>query len=106
MHTASKRWHRASQLYQLLSEKKTLCCQLYPTHYAAVQINNCLRITSTIKVAPMKITDNFHYIWKPSPAYNKIDTFADSKDKWDTKEGSDKSICMHSDMAAKKHLSG
>jgi len=32
-------------VYQLLSEKKTICCWLCSTHYSAVQINNCLKIT-------------------------------------------------------------
>jgi len=40
MHTASKQWHCVPQL---LCEKETLCCQLYSTHYTAVQINNCLK---------------------------------------------------------------
>jgi len=40
------------QLYQLLSE---LCCHLCSIYYTALQINNCLKITSAIKVAPMKM---------------------------------------------------
>jgi len=44
-------------------------------YYTAVRINNCLKITSAITVAPMKITDDFHHKWKPSHAYHKIDTF-------------------------------
>jgi len=63
-----------AQLYQLSSEKKMLCCQLCSTRYTAVRINSCFKITSAIKVAFMKITDNFHYKWKPSHAYHKIDT--------------------------------
>jgi len=35
--------------------------------FTAVQINNCLKRTSAIKVAIMKITD-FRYKWKPSRA--------------------------------------
>jgi len=35
--------------------------------------------------------DDFHNEWKPSCAYHKIDTFAVSKDEWDTKEGTGKS---------------
>jgi len=31
------------------------------TRYTAVLIKNCLKNTSVIKVATMKITDNFHY---------------------------------------------
>jgi len=39
----------------------------------------------------MKITDDFHYKWKPSHAYHKIDTFRGEQDEWDTKEGPGKS---------------
>jgi len=71
--------HRIPQLYQLSSKKKTihlaLHCQLCSTCYTAVRINNCLKRTSTIKIAAMKIMDDFHYEWKPSRAYHKIDTF-------------------------------
>jgi len=67
--------HCAPQLYQLSSEKKTLCCHLSSTHCTAVQINNCLKRTFAIKVSTMKIMDSFHYEWKPSRAYHKIDTF-------------------------------
>jgi len=51
---------------------KMLCCQLCATHYTTLRIN---KITSAIKVAPMKISDDFHFKWKPSCAYHKIDTF-------------------------------
>ena len=36
-----------------------LCYQLCSTHYTAVQIENCLKSTSTIKIATMKNMDNF-----------------------------------------------
>jgi len=39
--------------------------------------------TSAIKAAPMKVTDDFHYKWKP---YHKI-TLHGEQDEWDTKEG-------------------
>jgi len=68
MHTASKQWHRAP-IYCLKRRR------FIASRYAAVQINNCLKITSAIKVATLKITDNFHYEWKPSCAYQKIDIF-------------------------------
>jgi len=57
-------------LTYLLSEKKTLRCQLCSTHYEAVWINKCLKRTFAIKVATMKIMDNFYYEWKPSHAYH------------------------------------
>jgi len=56
-------------LTYLLSEKKTL---RYQTHYAAIQISNCLKRTFVNKVAT---TDDFCNKWKPSCAYHKIDTF-------------------------------
>jgi len=34
-----------------------------------------MKNTSTIKVANIEITDNFHYEKKPSLAYHQIDTF-------------------------------
>jgi len=48
--------------------EKTLClalwCWLCPTHYTAVRVNNCLKRTSAIKVATMKIiTQNQHFSW-------------------------------------------
>jgi len=43
-------------------------------------------------VSAMKITDDFHYEWKPSRAYHKIDTFVVSKDEWNTKEDPGKSM--------------
>ena len=40
----------------------------------------------------MKNTDNFHYEGKPSCAIAKSTLFAVSKDEWDTKEGTGKSM--------------
>ena len=37
-----------------------LCCQLYSTRYTAVQIKNCLKTISVIKVAIMKSTEVLH----------------------------------------------
>jgi len=56
--------------------------------YTMGQINNNLKRTSAIKVpvATMKITDDFHYEWKPSHATTKSTLYAISKDEWDTKE--------------------
>jgi len=36
---------------------------------------NQLKITSAVKVAPIKITNDFCFKWKRSCAYHKIDTF-------------------------------
>ena len=55
----------------LLRLCKTLRCWLCSTRYTAVRINNCLKRTSAMKVATMKITDDFRCEWKPSRAYHK-----------------------------------
>jgi len=68
--------------------------QLCSTRYIAVRINNCLKITSAIKVIPMKITDNFRYKWKPSRAYQKNQHFS----QWAKMNGTQRH-CMHSSMA-------
>ena len=64
--------------------------------------------TSAIKVATMKNTNNFHYEGKPSRATAKSTLFAVSKDEWDTKEDSGKSMrnALYVLWYAKRHLSG
>jgi len=42
MHTTTKQWNCAPQLYQLLSENKMLCCWLFSTHYTAVVSSSSL----------------------------------------------------------------
>jgi len=57
---------------QLFSETEVsiaLLCQLYLTRDTAVQIKNCLKGTSVIKVATMENTDDFHYA-KEAIMYN------------------------------------
>jgi len=92
-------------LTYLLSEKKTLRCQLRSISYAAIQINNWLKTTSAIKEATMKITDDFCYEWKPSRAYHRIDTFC-GEQRW--MEGTGKSmknvLCVW--QYGKRHLLG
>ena len=79
--------------YHLKSEVSIiLCCRLCSTHYIAVQIKNCLKSTSTIKVATMKNTDDFHYEERPSHATANSTLLAVSKDEWDTKEDISKSM--------------
>ena len=48
--------------------------------------------TSAIKAATMKNTDNFHYEEKPSRATDNLTPFAASKEEWDTKEDTGKSM--------------
>jgi len=76
--------------------------ELPATLYSTGILISCLKITSAIKVAPMKI---ICYKWKPLHVYHKIDTSMVSKDEWDTKEGMKNALCMYSSIA-KGTLSG
>ena len=95
--------------YHLKSEiSTTLHCRLFSTRYTAVQIKNCLKSTSAIKIATMTKTDDFRYEGKPSHAITKSTLFAVSKDEWDTKEDAGKYIknALYVLQYAKRHLSG
>ena len=100
MHTKRKKWCRTPWLHQL-----SLHCQLCSTHYTVVQVKNCLKSTSAIKIAAMKNTDDFHYKGKASCATTKSTLFAVSKDEWDTKENTGKSM-KNALRYAKRHLLG
>ena len=93
--------------YCLKSEVSiTLCCWLCSIRYRAVRIKNCSKSTSAIKIATMKNTDDFQYEGKPSRAIAK--STAVSKDEWDTKEDTGKSMknALYVLRYAKRHLSG
>jgi len=75
-HTTLKKLNAHPTYTYLSPEKKMLCCQQCSTHYAAVRINNCLKWTFAIKVATMKIMDDFRYEWKPLCAYHKNQHFS------------------------------
>ena len=62
--------------------------------------------TSAIKIATMKIMDDFRYEEKPSRATAKLTLFAVSKDEWDTKEDTGKSMknTLYVLRYAKRHL--
>ena len=95
--------------YRLKSEVSiTLRYRLCSTHYIAVRIKNCMKSTSAIKIATMKNTDNFHFERKPSRATAKLTPFPVSKDEWDTKEDTGKSMknALYILRYAKRHLSG
>ena len=95
--------------YRLKSEVSvTLRCRLCSTHYTAVRIKNCLKSTSAIKIATMKNTDDFRFEVKPSRARTKSTPFPVSKDEWDTKEDTGKSMknALYVLWYAKRHLSG
>ena len=95
--------------YRLKSEVSiTLRCRLCSTRYTVVRIKNCLKSTSAIKIATMKNMDDFRYEGKPSRATAKSTPFAVSKDEWDTKEDTGRSMknALYILRYAKKHLSG
>ena len=95
--------------YRLKSEVSiTLCCWLCSTRYTAVQIKNCFKNTSAIKVATMKNTDNFRYRRKTQKNTTKLTLFTVSKDEWDTKEDTSKSMknALYVLRYAQRHLSG
>ena len=85
----------------------TFCCQLCSTRYTAVRIENCSKSTSAIKTATMKNTDDFCYEGKPSHAITKSTLFVVSKDEWDTREDTSKSMknALYVLRYAKRHLS-
>ena len=63
---------------------------------------------SAIKIVTMTNTDDFRYEGKPSRAIAKSTFFAVSKDEWDTKEDTGKSMkdALYILRYAKRHLSG
>ena len=85
-----------------------LRCQLCSTHYKGLRINNCSKCISAFKVATMKNMDDFHYEGKPSHATAKSIFFAVSKDEWDTKEDTGKSMknALYALQYAKRQASG
>ena len=73
-----------------------------------LQIKNCSKSTSAIKVVTMKNTDDFRYEGKPSHITTKSTPFALAKDEWDTKEDTGKSMknALYILQYAKRHVSG
>ena len=95
--------------YRLKSEVSiTLRCWLCSTRYTAIRIKNCLKSTFVIKIATMKNADNFRFEEKPSCARAKSTPFPVSKDEWDTKEDTGRSMknALYILQYAKRHLSG
>ena len=64
--------------------------------------------TSAIKISTTKNTDDFCFEGKPSCAIAKSTLFAVSKDEWDTKEDTGKSMknALYVLWYAKRHQSG
>ena len=74
-HTERKKWCCAPSYinYCLKSEISiTLRCRLCSTRYTAVQIKDCLKSTSAIKIAITKNIDDFRYKGKSSCAATKL----------------------------------
>ena len=95
--------------YRLKSEVSIMLrCQLCSTRYTAIRIKNCLKSAFAIKMATMKNTDDFHFEGKPSHAHTISTLFPVSKDEWDTKEDTGKSMknALYVLRYAKRHLSG
>ena len=95
--------------YRLKSEVSiTLSCRLCSTCYTTIRTKNCLKSISAIKIATMKNTDDFRLEGKPSRAHAKSTSFPVSKDEWDTKEDTGKSMknALYVLRYAKRHLSG
>jgi len=105
MHTALKQSHRTPHL-RIDYQKKMLCYQLFSTHYTAVRINNYSKRTFAIKVATMKITDDYIEVITCLPQNRHF--FVVNKDEWHTKEGHGKSMKnpLHVQQYGKRHLSG
>ena len=86
---------------------------MYPLRFVVsyvqpVTIKNCSKSTTAIKVATINNTDDFHYEGKPSRATAKLTVFAVSKDEWDTKQDTSKSMknALYILWYAKRHHSG
>ena len=95
--------------YCLKSEVSiTLRCRLCSTYYTTVRIKNCLKSTSAIKIATVKNTDDFRFEEKPLCAHAKSTPFPVSKDEWNTKKDTGKSMknALYILRYAKRHLLG
>ena len=95
--------------YHLKSEISIMLrCRLCSTCYTAVRIKNCLKSTFAIKIATMTNTDDFHYAKGSHHVLSPNRHFAVSKDEWDTKEDTGKSMkkALHILWYAIRHLSG
>ena len=111
-HTASKKETApcvAATNYCLKSEVSIMLrYQLCSTRYTALRKKNFSKNTYAVKVPTMKNADDFYYEGKPSRATAKSALFAVSKDEWDTKEDTGKSMknVLYVLRYAKRFLSG
>ena len=92
--------------YRLKSEVSVVSyVQPITQHYESRTVR---KITSGIKVATTKNMDDFRYEGKLSYATTKLTPFAVSKDEWDTKKDTGKSMknALYVLRYAKRHLLG
>ena len=82
-----------AQLSIIFRKVKYPLCFVVSYVYLLTSIMNqeLFESTSAIKVATMKIMDDFHYEGKRSHASTKLTLFAVNKVEWDTKEDTGKS---------------
>ena len=86
-----KKWHHAPQLYQL-SSKSEVSITIHIDYVQPVTQQYESITVQKAPIATMKNTDDFHYKGKPSCATAKSTLYAVSKDEWDTKEDTGKSM--------------
>jgi len=98
MHTASKQSY-CTPTYVFIVWKEDASLPAMFNHYAAVQINNCLKRTFVIKVATMKITDDLMeaITWLP---LNRHFSW------WTKMNGTHGKSMMYVQRVGKRHLSG
>ena len=84
-----------------------LHCQLYSTHYTALRIKNCSKSTLH-RNSHYENMDDFYYEGESLHATAKLTPFAVSKDEWDTKKDTGKSMknALYVLRYAKMHLLG
>jgi len=104
-HYETYRWYRAHQLLSETEVSIAHLCWLCSIRYTAVQIKNCLKSISVIKVTIVISTDDFRYAKRPSHGTTKSAFFTVCKDEWNTNVTSMKNI-LYILQYAKLHQSG
>ena len=101
VHPSYINYHLKSEVFIILR------CWLCSTHYTGVQIKNCSKSTSGCNQnSHYEKYKRFPFEGKPSHATTKSTFFAVSKDEWDTKEDTGKSMknVLYVLRYAKRHL--
>jgi len=103
-HIASEQWHHTSQYINYCLKRRYFVSSYVQPIIQQYESTQLSKRTSATKVATKKFTDNFHYEWKPSYTYHKIDTFS-------CEDGTQRQVLvspwrMHCMKYGKTHLSG